>query len=186
MFATINLGQGEFVQNKFLSLVLVLVFGALSAQAATDIHRAAKVKINQFIKQGAIIGGQTGAGFSLLGVRRHYAGGSKVERVIFDLGDKKGEPLKSQMSFYHVSVEPKLKRVVVDFAQVFKTGLTEKELNLKFKNSPVVGKVFLTFDPVDQNTTIMFMLKSAAAVEAFELGKESKDPLRLVLDLKKI
>jgi hypothetical protein len=174
------------VQVKVIVLFFSVLLGALAAHSATDIHRAAKVKINQFVKQGAIIGGQTGSGFSLLGVRRHYAGGSKVERVIFDLGDKKGEPLKSQMSFYHVSVEPKLKRVVVDLAQVFKTGLTEKDLNEKFKNSPIVEKVFLTFDPVDQNTTIMFMLKSTIAVEAFELGKESKDPLRLVLDLKKI
>jgi hypothetical protein len=49
-----------------------------------------------------------------------------------------------------------------------------------------VQKVFLTFDPVDQNTTIVFMLKNSAAVEAFELGDKTKNPRRLVLDIKKI
>ena len=166
-----------------------LIIGLLSMQnvfAATDIHRAAKKKIDQYIKKGAIIGGQTGKGFSLLGIRRHFAGGSKTERIIFDLGDKKGDPLKGELSFYNISVEPQFKRIVVDLAQVYKTALTEKDLNAKFKTSPLVQKVFLTFDPVDQNTTIVFMLKNSAAVEAFELGDKTKNPRRLVLDIKKI
>ena len=57
-------------------------------------------------------------GFSLLNVRRDLSRKLGMERIILDIGDYQGRPLKGKVGYFQASVQKSPARVVVDLAQL--------------------------------------------------------------------
>jgi len=158
---------------------------AFSAHSASVYKKSLGVKKNQYIKDGVIIGGRISDGFTLLDVRRGFSKKSGMERVVLDIGDLAGKPIKNEINYYHVNVDQKQRRVVIDLNQVARSGVDQKQLLKIFKASPVVRSADITFDPEDLTTNLVLKLKRPTKVEVFNLVS-TEHPSRIVLDMKPI
>jgi hypothetical protein len=162
-------------------LILVGIFGGLTALAAP--HRALDKKINSYVKEGLVVGGQAGTAYSLLRVRRDLSEKLGMERIILDLGDAEGRPLRGIVSYFQASVEKSPPRLVLDLAQLSRSGVNESTLRKIFSTSPYVRRVELTADPEDHSASLTFAFKQPMAVEVFSMPSRTKAS-RIVIDIK--
>lgn len=168
--------------TRFL-LLLICSLWVLSSEAASIYKKSLDQKRGDYIAEGVYIGGRTGRGYSLINVRRHFSKDKSVERIVLDIGDLKGEPVRNEVNFFHVSVDRDLARVVIDLSQVARSGVDQNKLAQIFKKSPLVKSAEITFDPEDVSTNLNLQLKKPALVEVFEL-KSTESPSRIVIDMK--
>jgi hypothetical protein len=163
--------------------IAVLASMVFQVDAATPYKRTLNVKKNAYLTDGVFIGGKSGKGASLLGVRRTHSKKAKIERVILDLG---GEDIRTArgraMPFYQVSVDKNSRRVVLDLAQLKLSRVTEAQLRNLFAKSPYVQDAALTMDPEDKGATMVLTLRQPMRLEVFQLVNKKK-PARLVMDL---
>lgn len=152
------------------------------AFAATPYKKSLNVKKNAYMSDGVFIGGKSGHGASLLGVRRQSSKKMQMERVVLDLGDKDLKTSR-QMPFYQVSVDAASKQIVLDLAQLKYSRVTESQLKSLFMKSPFVDNVALSLDPEDKGATMVLNLKRPMRLEVFQMMSKNK-PARVVLDLK--
>ncbi|MCB0349920.1 MAG: hypothetical protein KDD38_01980 [Bdellovibrionales bacterium] len=169
--------------------VLAAVGGALFFAPAYDAHAAidrtiAKAnKRHTYIEYGTISGGESGAAFTLLNVRRIFSAKDKIERILLDLGDAYGKPLKGQVSYFQAAIEKENPRVVIDLSQMLASGVNEEAIKKSFKASPFVKEAKINFDPLDSTITIQLLLKKNMKLEAFMLPSKDKAS-RIAIDLK--
>lgn len=164
--------------------VLILLLPNLEfAEAASTYKRALDKKLNRYLTHGTIIGGKAGDGFSLIDIRRHYAKKTQTERIVFDLGDLYGKPLLNHVSFFTVNLEKAPPRLVIDLAQVQRSGVDLEKIRQLFKASPFVQSASILYDPEDASTTVVLDLKKKIELEVFK-ARDNKKPSRLVLDLR--
>ncbi|HAG90624.1 MAG TPA: hypothetical protein DCL41_02060 [Bdellovibrionales bacterium] len=163
--------------------ILVITAFFTPSFGATAYKRALETKTNQYIEKGTIIGGTAGEGATLMKVRRKIHQKSGVERVVINLGNKKGNLIEGRTSFFQVNVEPGASRIVIHLAQVNHSELSEQELEKVFKNSPFVKTAKLIPDPEAASTNLVLGLKKQVKAEVIELSKKGT-PGRIVLDLK--
>jgi hypothetical protein len=166
------------------TVVLIMSFLMQPSFAASLYKKALDTKTENYMTSGVVIGGEAGAGFSLLNVRRQHSPKIGVERVILDIGDREGLPLKTHPGFFHVSIEKKPARIVIDLSQVTRSKVTEMELVKIFSASPFIKSVELSMDAEDSAATLVFNTKTSVAVEVFQLPLNKKSG-RLVIDVKK-
>jgi hypothetical protein len=164
-------------------LTISIVGSTSLAFAAIERVNTEVDKKNKYIEQGIYSGGDAGVSHTLLTIRRHYSAKDKMERVVLDLGDEKGQPLKGRVSYHQVSIEPKQSRIVIDLAQIKSSGVSPEALENIFKKSPFIAKTSMTFDPTDGGVSIVLNTKRTAQIEVFQLPSLEKAS-RLVLDLK--
>jgi hypothetical protein len=169
---------------KTSGILLLWIAGMIGNGAGAMAHRpASDHKTNQYLSDGVFVGGRSGTGFTLLDVRRSFDKKSQGERIVLDWGDDKARPLKGRIGFFHVGIDKRNRRMVVDLSQVTQSRLDEAAVTGKFKNSPLVKRAQMVFDPIEGSTQLILDFKSQMAVEAFYLIGE-KDPTRLVLDVR--
>lgn len=161
------------------SLAFFLGFGA---QAMTPYKQALDKKISAYVSEGVITGGAGGRILTLLNLRRQYSAKANIERIVLDQGDQYARPLKGRSGYFHVAIEKKPNRVVIDLNQVQSANVTSESLTRLFKKSPFVSSTSMAFDPEDHSTTVVLNLKFAVAVEVFE--KSTANGAGLVIDLK--
>ena len=166
---------------RFLT-VLCLLLVVVEAHAIPH-RKSLGHKTNQFLREGVFIGGRSGMGATLLDVRRSYDSKARSERIVLDWGDQNAKPMVGSIGFFHVSVDAKNKRVVVDLSQVVQSSLQEAEILKRLKASPLIKSSRLLFDPYNVSTQLILEFKSPIAVETFYLVN-NKDPSRLVLDVR--
>ncbi len=163
--------------------MVVLVTG-LSLEAFALPHRKAlDHKTNQYLSEGIFVGGRSGMGGTLLDVRRSFDKSAQAERIVLDWGDERGRPLLGKIGFFHIGLDKKNKRAVIDLTQVSQSGLSEDAVVKRLKDSPLIKKTQLIFDPFNVSTQLILDFKSDVAVEAFYLLEPTK-AARLVLDLR--
>jgi hypothetical protein len=165
-------------------LLLALVAGP-TAFSASIYKKALSTKKDQYLTSGVVIGGQAGAGFTLLNVRRESSNKLAMERIIFDIGDRDGQPLLNRLGYYHISVEKNPSRIIVDLSQVAKSKVSEMDLARLFSKSPFVQKVEMSMEPEDNSAKIVLLTKEPVAAEIFEM-QSAKKASRIVIDLKKV
>lgn len=165
-------------------LVLALAFTTTQAFGASIYKKALDTKKDQYLTSGVVIGGSAGPGFTLLNVRHETSKKLAMERIIFDLGNREGQPLLNKLGYFHVSVEKNPARVIIDLSQVARSRVSELDLARLFSKSPFVAKVEMSMEPEDSAAQIVLNTKGPIAAEVFEMPS-AKKASRLVIDLKK-
>lgn len=166
----------------FYLVGLMLLF-TLKTFASIDRALALETKSHKYIENGTVVGGEAGTAFTLLGVRRLLSAKDKIERVFLDLGDDKGLPLKSKVSYFQVGVDKVNSRVVIDLSQMMASAVDAAKIKKIFGDSPYVRDAKINYDPIDTTITIQLFLKKKVLVEAFKLVAKDR-PSRLVIDFK--
>ena len=126
------------------------------------------------------IGGQAGIGFSLLKIQRLTQEKIGQERIVFHIGTKEGYFLKGAPGYFNA--QNKNKQIVLDFAQMPSSKLSEKSIQEIFKNSPLVKSTQLIKDPLDQSLSVVIHLHQPAKMKVTPI-KGEKQTARLVLDI---
>ena len=166
-------------KNIALSIAFSILF-SISAWAAIPVHQANGEKQNQYIDNGVFVGGRDHGPLTLLNVRHSLKG--KIERLVFDLGQKGVVGGVERPGFFHISIQTKPQRIVIDLENVTNTKVTAQQISHLFSKSPYLSKISLFEDSFHQNMTIELPLKSPAQMEVFELVTAGK-PGRIVLDI---
>jgi hypothetical protein len=158
----------SFAANTFAALKTEKIFIAEAKKSKT------------YIRGGVIVGGDWAIDdFAVTGIRR--AANSGFERIVVDLdGNRAGEPAAlDRPPYYHVSIMPELKRLVVTVVGKPKIALDPAKITAVFKKSQTVSKVELLPMVEKDRWSFVLHLKQATGVEVFELTK----PTRIILDL---
>jgi hypothetical protein len=134
-------------------------------------------------KPKAFVGGvaASGEGFSLKDVALTKNGLS--ERVIIDLADLSGAPVKGNPTYYHAELKKAGRQLVIDLTQTGTTFIDEKKIKQKFKNSKFVSAATLLLDPTDQTMSLIFDLNATASAKFYQVPGQ-KGTSRIVVDLK--
>lgn len=160
-----------------------LTFISMSALAAVSpgIQKVQPpVRKNILRGQGALQGGKSGPGFSILDVRSMPIA-KKSERLMIDIGDARSEKLQGSVGYYTVEMK-KNNRLVLTFAKTLNSKLENRELQKKFSQSRYVAGSQFQFDPVGQNMTLELQLKKAVVARVVSL-KGDKETGKLVIDM---
>jgi hypothetical protein len=131
-----------------------------------------------------IRGGEAGQGFSLLGLRRHYVASSGTERIVFDIGDQRGQKLTTRPGYFQMVQDAKNSRVVLDLYQISASQMTPEEFIKSVKSSPLIKSARMLYDPEDRGLTLELLLNAKVTARAFEMEPGSSGA-RIVLDIKK-
>lgn len=166
---------------KYLGCLLVL-FLAMPSLAAVSAKKAKPVAKKILSGEGAVFGGVAGSGFSLLDVRLSTNKKKKIERVVIDVGDKNGAPIKGLPGFYYAELKRNPQRLVIDFSQMPKAKVREARLDQIFRKSQSVTGTSITADPVDSSLSLTLDLKKNTKVRVYQVaGKKSTS--KVVIDL---
>ena len=142
---------------------------AVDRQSEFDRIKASIEKKHRYVENGTIIGGEAGTQTSVLSMRRLYAPKDGIERIVLDMGDRYGKPLKGQVGYFHVSLDRERSKLVVVLEQTQSSAVDQKKLKDIFKLSPFVKNARILFDPHDRGITIEMDLKRKVVVEASHL-----------------
>lgn len=164
--------------SKYLILFIIFMPSLVFALAPI---KAPKTKLNQYVKEGVIIGGEAGVRFTLIDLKRTYYKKKSIERVILSVGDDRGNPLENKVSYFHVDKSSKTIRV--SLSQVERSSVNFASLEKQFAKSVFVRKAFLNFDPVDMRTILTLQLRRKAKVEVFE-SKRTGNENKIFIDIK--
>lgn len=156
---------------------------ALSSSVATAMPKPMQVvpeKIAIAPRAGVFAGGQSNDEFSILAIRRESSD-EGVERLVIEYGDRFGRPLQGEPGFFHVAVDRKATRVVIDLAQVNRTVIDQKELAQLLASSKFVADSDMTMDPHDASTNITLNMKTPVVLSVASSGRGQG---RLILEIR--
>ncbi len=144
-------------------------------------------KVSQPIQSGVLVGGQSGAEFSLLGIQTESLKGSG-ERLVLLYGDRYGNSLKNEPGFYHVSLDRNARRLVIDLAQVSRTAVDPMKLSRILAASQLVSSSEMTMDPSDGSTNITLVLKEPARlkVTTADDSQSANQGAKVLIDLERV
>ena len=165
----------EFRSLKILFCTLSLVSVVWAGLPKPQVLR------RQEVIQGQI-GGQAGAGFSLLNVQRIESAAKSRERIIFSIGTREGQALKGPPGFFNAQNQKH--QIVLDFAQMPTSRLDENSLRQIFLGSALVQGVRVTQDPIDKTLTLALGLKGPVTMKTIQI-KGEKETARVVLEIMK-
>lgn len=141
-------------------------------------------KMHKYIEEGIYMGGESAAmAHALTNVKRIYSPKDKIERLLFELGDEKGQPLLKRSSYFQVSVQKNPARIVIDLAQMAASGVDDKKLLSMLQTSPYIKNAKIKFDPVDGSICVQLDLKQNIDLEVFQILTENKAS-RIAIDIK--
>ncbi len=163
------------------SVILMVILGVFfQAQGAVKPLPAKPQKI--LMGSGSMAGGIAGTGFSLINLKTTTNRQAKLERLMIDVGDIDGHPLKGLPGYFNVELQNKAKRIVVDFSQMPTTLLDSKGLTERLRMSTYVQSVKMLADPSDQTLSLIMELKKPVKLKVFQVPGQ-KTTSKLVLDL---
>lgn len=140
----------------------------------------ATLKVWSAIPTQRQIGGQAGTGFSLLKVQRLASPKKGIERLVFFIGTKEGFSLKGLPGYFNAQNQGK--EIVLDFAQMPVSKLTEKSLREILRGSLFIKGSKMTQDPLDQTLTMKLFLNKEIKMKVIQV-KGQKETARLVVDI---
>lgn len=164
-----------------MKLAIALVFScAFSAVAAVPNKIPSPVNKTILAGNAAIAGGVAGTGFSLRDFKLTQVAGK--ERLIIDIADLTGSPLKGLPGYYHAELQKNPSRLVIDFAQTPNVFIDEKKINERLRSSKVVSRSAVLIDPTDQTLSLILDLKKTAKAQVYQV-RGNKGTSRVVVDL---
>lgn len=132
--------------------------------------------------QGISFGGLAGTGFTLLDLRRTSDAKKKVERIVIDVGDMSGAPLRGWPGYYFAELKKNPSRLVIDFAQMPNANIDQSKIKNIMKNSLAVKTSTMSLDPVDSSLNLTMDLKQNTKVRVYQVAGK-KQTSKVVVDL---
>jgi hypothetical protein len=128
------------------------------------------------------IGGQAGSGFSLLRVKKLSSPSKNIERLVFYVGTKEGYRLQGLPGYFNALNSGK--EIVIDFAQMPISKMTDNSLKEILKDSLFIKSSRIIQDPIDLTLTLRMELRRQAKMKIIQV-KGNKETARVVVDLLK-
>ena len=123
---------------------------------------------------GSAFGGLAGTGFTLTDLRRTADSKKKVERIVIDIGDLQGAPIKGWPGYYFAELKKNPSRLVIDFSQMPNSLIDQTSLASKMTGSLGVLKTSMSLDPIDSSLNLTMDLKKNTKVKVYQVyGKSS-------------
>lgn len=169
---------------RFLSIACLM---ALSLAYVSEVVYAAvskaKTAPNKILNgTGSIIGGVAGTGFSLVDLRKSQDAKHNIERLVFDIGDIRGQVQKGLPGYYHVQMLQNPSRLVIDFSQMPASKLNAQEIQKRLSSSAYIKSTELALDPIDQSLNLVLFLKNNPKAKVYQVAGE-KNTSKVVVDL---
>ncbi len=169
-----------FATGVFAGSVLVSILAGFSHAKAANIPMSVKPgQISMPFHSGSVSGGQSGADFSLLGIKEVPMNGGGLQ-IVLSYGDHMGHPFKGEPGYFHVAIDRSGKRISMDLAQVSRTAIDQKDLARVLSLSKMIGASDITTDPHDGSTNITLNLRHAVNLKVRSTGG---DQAKLILEL---
>lgn len=130
-------------------------------------------------RPGVASGGQALDEFSLLAVTDSVSGAS--ERIVLNYGDRFGRAWTGEPGYFQVALDRGGQRLVIDLAQVTKTGVDPAQLKKALEKSRFVASSDMTMDPEDRTTNLTLNLKSPVQLR---LSSETGARSQVIMELK--
>lgn len=163
-------------------LSAVALFSGLNSYAAIQQKSTAVIVAPYLRENTSFIGGQAGRGFSILDIRRTQDLKRQQERLVLDIGDLNGAPLKGKTGFYHV--EYRDKKMIISFSQMPKTLMSKESLLKISKGSLSLEKTYFIEEADNSTMKLVLEFKSKPRVKIFDI-KGQKTTAKLIVDLYK-
>lgn len=175
--------KGAAMQMSVLRQItfILLVISAQQGLAAISGQELKSVPSPILAGQGVSFGGMAGKGFTLLDVRRSASVQQKIERLVFDVGDKEGKVLTGPPGFFHAELKKNPQRLVLDFSQMPQVKVDQKGLIEKLKGSMAVRNVSMSVEPVDHALNLTMDLKKNTKVRVYQVPGQ-KSTSKVVVD----
>lgn len=132
--------------------------------------------------EGVTFGGLAGTGFTLTDLRRTADPKKKIERIVIDVGDLQGAPIKGWPGFYHAELKKNPGRLVIDFSQMPNSLIDQRALAAKMSGSLGVLKTSMSMDPMDSSLNLTMDLKKNTKVKVYQVSGKSSTS-KVVIDL---
>ena len=127
-----------------------------------------------------ISGGLAGSGFSLRGAKLSQLG--QAERLQLEIGTIRGEALKGYPGYFHVEMQKRPNRLVIDLSQTPKTFIDPARLEASLRASRFIAKSNLLVDPMDHSMSLILDLKKEATAKVYQV-KGQKGTSQIVVDI---
>lgn len=137
-------------------------------------------KVSGEFDKGTAIGGKARDELSLLAVRLEPTGNPGSERISLMYGDRFGKPLTGEPGYFHVAVDRKSQRIVIDMSQVQMTAVSPARLASILARSNLVSSSEMTMDPIDGTTNITLQTKVPVKVK---VGTAEGDSSRVFIEM---
>lgn len=167
---------------SFVALAALIGLTSLGNFSLAAVQRPLPPKPMKILeRESAVTGGVAGNGFSLKDLHWSKLETNK-ERIIIDLGDINGAPVRGLPAYYHAELSEKPRRLILDFAQTPNVFIDEKALAKKLKASGRVTGTSMILDPTDQTLSLILDLKKGVKAQIFQVSGK-KETSRVVVDL---
>lgn len=167
---------------KYIGCLWAVLFAipVIAAVPSAKVKPTAPAKI--LSGEGVSFGGLAGTGFTLLDLRRTADVRKKVERIVIDVGDLSGAPVRGWPGYYYAELKKNPQRLVVDFSQMPNANINQARINERMKSSLAVLKSSMSVDPIDSSLNLTLDLKKNTKVRVYQVaGKKSTS--KVVIDL---
>lgn len=145
------------------SLLALAAFFSLSfAQAAPSRLIVKPERASVLTKPGAVVGGVSGEELSLLKIETSFAETSN--KLLLAYGDRTGRVAKGEPGYFNLTLDRDARRIVIDLAQVTKTGVDPLELKRRLASSKLIASSEMTMDPLDGTTNLTLTARHAVDV----------------------
>lgn len=166
---------------KYIGCILSF-FITLQALAAIPPKQGVPVAAKILSGAGSSFGGLAGSGFTLLDVRRTADARKKIERLVFDVGDKEGHSMRGWPGYYHAELKSNPSRLVLDFSQMPSSRVTQLDVDSRLKGSLAIRQAVMSLEPVESTLNLTLDLKKNTKVRVYQvMGKKSTS--KVVVDL---
>ncbi|MNJ99745.1 hypothetical protein D3C87_175260 [compost metagenome] len=166
---------------KYIGCMLAFLL-VTQAHAAVPAKKT-KPQVNKILKgDSVVIGGLAGSGFTLMDVRKTSDAKKKIERIVIDVGDNRGMPMKGLPGYYHAEMQKNPHRLVLDFAQMPNTRIDEMAISNRLKSSMAVKRSAMSLDPIENTLNLTLDLKPNTRARVYQVAG-SKTTSKVVIDL---
>ncbi|WP_415063322.1 hypothetical protein [Bdellovibrio sp.] len=166
---------------KYIGCLMAFLL-AVPASAAISTQKAKPTVSKVLSGEGVSFGGLAGTGFTLLDVRRTTDIKKGLERIVIDVGDMSGAPLRGWPGYYYAELKKNPSRLVIDFAQMPNANLDQTQISSRLKSSLAVTKSTMSLDPVDSSLNLTLDLKKNTKVRVYQVAGK-KTTSKVVIDL---
>lgn len=143
-------------------LALAALFSVSFAQAAPS-HLVVKPgRASVLSKTGAVVGGVAGEELSLLKIETSF--GESSNKLVLAYGDRTGRVAKGEPGYFNLTLDRDSRRIVIDLAQVTKTGVDPVELKRRLASSKLITSSEMTMDPLDGTTNLTLTTRQSVEV----------------------
>ena len=164
---------------RYLFIILLALNGLSVLQASALVDKNSK----ELNGSGSIRGGVAGPYMSLLDVRRSSDKKLKIERLVFDWGDKLLNKTASG-GYYQLEYREKLNQLIISFALTLNTKFENSLLKEKLNNGLYIQNSNMEFDSATQSIITTIQLKKNVKIKVIDLKPHgTKSTAKLIIDL---